>query len=92
MRSQRPPPYAGWYNCTLASCGALASFYFIFAANNDAAWTGNRVFLIDASNPANKAVLAAALTGYSTTGQVSLYLPDSIAENTFVQGVVAGSL
>jgi hypothetical protein len=92
--SNATPTYPGWYNVTLVSAGALPTynFYFLFATSSDASWTGNRVFLIDASNPATKAALAAALTAYSSSGQASLYMPTSIEPNTFVEGVVAGTL
>ena len=87
------PAFPDWYNCTLLSCGAMSGFYFIFATNNDALWAGSRLFLIDGTNPATKPILAAALTGYSSTGQVSLYSPGGVPPaNTFIQGVVAGSL
>ena len=88
-----PPPFPGWYNCKVISVGSFTvNAYFIFASNNDGAWTGNRVFLMDGVQPGTKAMLATALTGYAGTGEVSLYLPTSIAENTFVQAVLAGSL
>jgi len=87
-----PPAFAGWYNCTVSSAGSLGSFYFMFVTNNDAVWTGARTFLIDAANPATNTMLAALLTGYASGGQVSLYLPGGTAANSFVSGVVAGSL
>ena len=84
----------GWYNVTIQSCGALpvANFYFLFATSNDASWTGSRVFVMDAANVQNKAALAGVLTGYSSSGQCALYLPDSVAAGTFVQGAGAGSV
>jgi hypothetical protein len=93
------PAFADWYNVTAVSVGALPSFnfYFIFCTSNDTLWTGVRCYLVDSSNPATKAVLAAGLTGYASGGQLSLYIPgfsnaSPPPANTFVSGVVAGSL
>lgn len=91
------PAYADWYNVTATSCGAMTTFYFVFVTSNDALWTGVRLFLIDGTNAATKTILAASLTGYASGGQLSLYIPgysnaSPPPANTFVTGVVAGSL
>ena len=83
-----------WYNVTVNSCGALTyNLYFIFATSTLAtpAWTGQRLFLIDGVNPAGKALLAAGLTGVAN-GAGALYLPTTIAANTYVIGVGAGTV
>lgn len=95
------PAFPDWYNCTVLSTGSLPSapfgFYFVFVTSNDALWTGARAFLMNATDPATKTAYAAALTGYASGGQVSLYIPgfsnaSPPPQNTFVQGVNAGSL
>jgi hypothetical protein len=84
----------GWYNVTLVSIGSLPSYglYVITCSSDDTTWTGNRVFLMDATNQAMKTSLAAALTGYSVSGKASIYLPTTQAANTFFDGVYAGTL
>lgn len=84
----------GWFNVTLVSCGSLPSFnvYVITATSNDNTWAGQRVFLMDATNAALKTSFATALTGYSSGGQAAIYLPNTQAANTFIDGVYAGTL
>ena len=84
----------GWFNVTLVSCGSLPSYglYVITCSSDNATWTGNRVFLLDANNPAVKASFAAALTGYANGGKASIYLPTTQAANTLIDGVYAGTL
>ena len=84
-----------WYNVSLQSCGALNNnLYFIFCTSTltpNPAWTGQRIFLMDGSNPACKALLAAGLTGVAN-GSGALYLPGTIAAGTYVTGVGAGTV
>jgi hypothetical protein len=84
----------GWYNVIVTYIGALPTygFYSLTATSSDTSWTGPRIFLIDAANPETKSMLATALTGYANSGGVTLYLPNTIAEYTFVGGVGAGAL
>jgi hypothetical protein len=86
----------GWYNASVQSVGALPSsnFYFIFATDlgSPTTWTGSQVFLLDASNPENKAALASALTGFANSTGVALYLPSGTAVGTFISGVGAGTV
>ena len=85
---------ADWYNVTINSSGALTyNIFFVFATSTLAtpAWTGQRVFLMDGSNPACKALLAAGLTGVAN-GSGALYLPTTIASGTYVTGVGAGTV
>ena len=95
------PAFPDWYNCTVLSAGSLPSapfgFYFVFVTSNDALWTGARAFLMNATDPVTKTAYAAALTGYASGGQCSLYIPgfsnaSPPPQNTFVQGVNAGTL
>lgn len=94
--SNATPTNPGWYNVTVQSCGALpaSNFYFVFATDSAGtpAWAGSRVFLIDATNPATKASLAAALTGYANSGNCALYMPGGTASGAFIDGVGAGSV
>ena len=84
----------GWYNVTVTYIGALPTFgfYSLTATSSDTSWNGTRIFLIDATNPETKSMLATALTGYANGGAVAVYLPSSIAEFTPVSGVGAGVL
>ena len=87
-----------WYNVTLSACAAMPNFYFLFCTSDDAVWTGTRVFLMDATNPATKPMLAAALTGFASSGKGSVWIPgfggasDPPPANSFAQAVSAGSL
>ena len=84
----------GWYNVIINSSGALTSnLFFLFATSTLAtpAWPGQRLFLMDGANPACKALLAAGLTGVAN-GAGALYLPTTIAANTYVTGVGAGTV
>ena len=84
-----------WYNVTINSCGALNwNYYFIFCTSTltpTPAWTGQRMFLMDGANTANKALLAAALTGQSN-GFASLYMPGGVTAGSFVTGAGAGTI
>lgn len=86
-------PPAGWFNCTLNSIGTLPSFYFLTATDQATppAFTAT-FFTIDPTGAQAKAYLAAALTGYASGGNVSLYLPNGTAPFTQVEGVLAGLL
>ncbi len=96
------PTNTDWYNCTAVSVGALPApwnFYFVFATNNDSWWTGSRLFFLDSTNLAAKAMLATVLTGYASGGNVALYIPgysnsavNPPPANTVVTGVGSGSM
>jgi hypothetical protein len=82
-----------WYNVTIQSCGAVGGLYFIFCTSNDTLWTGQRIFLMDATNTANKSLLAASLTGQANGGSAALYMPGGVpAAGSFVVGVGAGTV
>jgi hypothetical protein len=83
-----------WYNVSINSCGALNyGLYFVFCTSTDspAAWTGQRLFLMDGANANSKAMLAAGLTGNANSSG-ALYMPSGIAAGTYCTGVGAGSV
>ena len=82
-----------WYNVTIQSCGAVGGLYFVFCTSVDTLWTGQRMFLMDAENPANKALLASALTGQANSGAAALYMPGGVPPaGAFIVGVGAGNV
>jgi hypothetical protein len=82
-----------WYNVNIQSCGAVGGLYFVFCTSVDSLWTGQRIFLMDATNPANKSLLASALTGQAGGGLGALYMPGGIPPSgAFIVGVGAGNV
>jgi hypothetical protein len=90
-----------WYNCAIQSTGASGAFYFVFATcagvGGTASWADSRVFLIDnAAGGQGKAMLAAVLTGYASSGAVALAFPGfgnaDVPAGTFIGAAGAGSV
>ena len=82
-----------WYNVTIQSVGAVGGLYFVFCTSNDTLWAGQRMFLMDAANAANKSLLASALTGQASGGQAALYMPGGVPpQGAFIIGVGAGTV
>jgi hypothetical protein len=82
----------GWYNTSVSFVGALplAGLYSIVATSADQSFPAGTTYLIDATNPETKSMLATVLTGYANSGPVALYLPNGIAAYSFCSGVAAG--
>jgi hypothetical protein len=82
-----------WYNVTIQSCGAVGGLYFVFCTSVDSLWTGQRMFLMDATNAANKSLLASALTGQASGGAAALYMPGGVPPaGSFIVGIGAGNV
>ncbi len=68
-----------WFNVTVQNVGITGNLGFIFATcagtGGTPSWTDSRFYGYDASTPAGKAMLAAALTGYASGGSLAVQFP-----------------
>lgn len=64
-----------WYKCIVNQAGQSGTVYFIQVTEvSQANWTGPRYFFIDTSAGVQNAMLATALTAWSNSGNVNIWL------------------
>ena len=80
------------YNCTVNNCGVSGTTYYINITDTAAtpAFTAFTFFLPTTAGGDQKAMLAAAMTAWSTGGKLAVWL-DSTAQFSTVQLVACGA-